>query len=147
METEEGRFLESHAGKRRVAETAWCDLRSKESAQGDSSAKRDFTDRMWRAVSEAADRRHEILVRHRIGRGVWYASVEVIHRDATHHSGQSILGIQERCASKQGAELAARRLLAENAKHFSAEMFVQPEVVCELEWEIEDDNRSKTPAE
>jgi hypothetical protein len=108
-----------------------------------NNAKNDFTDRIWRAVSEAADRRQEILARHRTGRGVWYASVEVIHWDATHHSGHSILELHERCASKKEAEEAARRLLAENAKHFSAEMSVQAEVVCDLEWDIEDDAAPK----
>jgi hypothetical protein len=41
----------------------------------------------------------------------------------------------ERCTSKKEAEEAARRLLAEHAKDFSAEVSVEARVVCELEWE------------
>ena len=55
--------------------------------------------------------------------------------DVAHHSGEAINLVHERCNSKKEAEEAARRLLAENAKHFSAEVSVEAKVVCELEWE------------
>ena len=37
--------------------------------------------------------------------------------------------------SKKEAEEAARRLLAENAKYFSAEVSIEASVVCDLEWQ------------
>ena len=43
--------------------------------------------------------------------------------------------MHERCNSKKEAEEAARQLLAENAKYFSAESSVEARVVCDLEWE------------
>jgi hypothetical protein len=39
------------------------------------NAKNDSNNAVWRAVSEAADLKQEILSRHRTGRGIWYASV------------------------------------------------------------------------
>jgi hypothetical protein len=42
--------------------------------------------------------------------------------------------VHEKCSSKKEAEEAARRLLAENAKYFSAENSVEARVVCDLEW-------------
>ena len=96
--------------------------------------KADQNSPLWRAVSEYADRRREILRRHRTGEGVWYASVEILRWDVTHHSGESVSSFQEKCSSKKEAEEAARRMLAENAKHFSAQYSVEASVVCELEW-------------
>lgn len=33
---------------------------------------------LWQGIANAADRRREILSRYRIGKDIWYASVEVI---------------------------------------------------------------------
>jgi hypothetical protein len=52
----------------------------------------------------------------------------------THHSGESVSSFHEKCNSKKEAEEAARRMLTENAKHFSAQFSVEASVVCELEW-------------
>jgi hypothetical protein len=82
--------------------------------------KADQNSPLWRAVSEYADLRREILRRHRTGEGIWYASVEILRWDVTHHSGESVSSFHEKCNSKKEAEEAARRMLAENAKHFSA---------------------------
>jgi hypothetical protein len=65
---------------------------------------------------------------------VWHATVEILRWDVTHHSGESVSSFHERYNSKKEAEEAARRMLAENAKHFSAEFSVEASVVCELEW-------------
>jgi hypothetical protein len=89
---------------------------------------------VWRGIAEAADRRREILARYRTGSGVWYASVDVIRWDNSRHTGKSESFAHERCNSKKEAEEAARRLLAENAKYFSAENSVEARVVCDLEW-------------
>jgi hypothetical protein len=97
-------------------------------------AKADQNSPLWRAVSEAAELRREILKRHRTGEGIWHATVEILRWDVTHHSGESVSSFHEKCNSKKEAEEAARRMLAENAKHFSAQFSVEASVICELEW-------------
>jgi hypothetical protein len=97
-------------------------------------AKNDLDNAVWLGIAEAADRRREILARYRTGSGVWYASVDVIRWDASRRTGRTDSFVHERCNSKKEAEEAARRLLAENAKYFSAESSVEARVVCDLEW-------------
>ncbi|OKO73193.1 hypothetical protein [Bradyrhizobium sp. AS23.2] len=99
-----------------------------------SRASKDFNDAIWLGIAGAADRRREILTRHRTGSGVWYASIDVIRWDRSKRSGETESFVHERCNSKKLAEEAARRLLVENAKYFSAETSVEARVVCELEW-------------
>ena len=96
---------------------------------------KDSLERLWLGVADAADRRREILARHRTGKGVWYASIEVTRWDPTRRSGESSEVAHEKCNSKREAEEAARRLLAENAKYFSGETSVEASVVCDLEWQ------------
>jgi hypothetical protein len=97
-------------------------------------SKNDLDNAVWRGIADAADRRREILARYRTGSGVWHASVDVIRWDNSRHSGESDCVVHEKCNSKKEAEEAARRLLAENAKYFSAESSVEARVVCDLEW-------------
>jgi hypothetical protein len=59
----------------------------------------------------------------------------VIRWDTSRHTGRTDSFVHERWNSKKEAEEAARRLLAENAKYFSAENSVEARVVCELEWD------------
>lgn len=92
---------------------------------------------LWLGIAEAAERYHEIQVRRRTGRGVWHAVVEILRWDAVQRTGEAIASFSERCESKAKAEEAARRLLTENAKHFTAETSVETEVLCELEWDEE----------
>ncbi|SFJ72732.1 hypothetical protein SAMN04487925_110243 [Bradyrhizobium sp. cf659] len=99
---------------------------------------KDDSNQLWLGVAEAADRRGEILARHRTGKGTWYASVEIIRWDASKRSGESSSIAHEKCNSKKEAEEAARKLLSENAKHFSAETSVEARVVCDLEWNSEE---------
>jgi hypothetical protein len=87
---------------------------------------------LWKAVSEAADRRLEILKRHRTGSGVWHACVDVTRWDVTRHSGETTSSFHERCNSKKEAEEAARRMLIENVRHFDASHSVETRVVCDL---------------
>jgi hypothetical protein len=99
-------------------------------------AKNDLDNPLWLGIANAADRRREILARHRTGKGVWYASVDVIRWDVSSgRAGQSESFAHERCNSKKEAEQAARRLLAEHANYFSAETSVEAHVVCDLEWQ------------
>jgi hypothetical protein len=107
-------------------------------------AKNDLDNAVWRGVADAADRRREILARYRTGSGIWHASVDVIRWDNSRHSGGSDSVAHDKCNSKKEAEEAARRLLAENAKYFSAESSVEARVVCDLEW---DDPASGADAE
>ncbi len=98
-------------------------------------AKDDLDNPVWLGVANAADRRREILARYRTGKGIWYASVDVIRWNALTRSGESEAFAHERCNSKKEAEEAARRLLAEHAKYFSAEVSIEARVVCDLEWQ------------
>jgi hypothetical protein len=107
---------------------------------------RDWDKALWQAVSDTADLRREILKRHRTGEGIWHATVEILRWDVTHHSGESTASFHERCNSKKEAEEATRRMLAENAKYFSAEFSVEASVVCKLEWYEDDEDRSESPA-
>ena len=100
-----------------------------------SLAADDFNNAVWLGVADAADRQREILARYRSGSGVWYASVDVIRWDRLRHSGEAESLVHERCDSKKEAEEAARRLLVENAKYFSAENSVEARVICDLEWD------------
>jgi hypothetical protein len=100
-----------------------------------SLASKDLDEAVWLGVAAAADRRREILARNRTGSGIWYASVDVTRWDSSQRTGQCESFVHEKCNSKKEAEEAARRLLAENAKHFSAETSVEARVVCDLEWE------------
>lgn len=95
-------------------------------------------DHIWRGIADAADRRREILARHRTGNGTWYASIDVIRWDPVRQSGESVHSIHQKCDSKKAAEEVARQLLAENAKYFSADCSVEAEVVCDLEWNDEE---------
>lgn len=98
----------------------------------------DDLNQLWLGVAEAADRRGEILARYRTGKGTWYASVEIIRWDAFRRSGESSSVAHEKCNSKKEAEEAARKLLSENAKCFSAQTSVEARVVCDLEWNSEE---------
>jgi hypothetical protein len=99
-----------------------------------SLASKDLDDAVWLGVAAAADRRKEILARNRTGSGIWYASVEVTKWDPFQRTGRCESVVHEKCNSKKEAEEVARRLLVENAKHFSAETSVEARVVCDLEW-------------
>ncbi|MBR1328718.1 MULTISPECIES: hypothetical protein [Bradyrhizobium] len=92
---------------------------------------------LWLGIAAAADRYHEIQVRRRTGRGIWYALVEILRWDAVQRTGEVIASVGERCDSKAKAEEAARRLMTENANCFTAETSVHTEVLCELEWDEE----------
>ena len=91
-------------------------------------AENDLDNAVWRGIAEAADRRRKILARYRTGSGVWYASVDVIRWDTSRHTGRTDSFVHERCNPKKEAEEAARRLLAENAKYFSAENSVEAQL-------------------
>ncbi|QOZ65965.1 hypothetical protein [Bradyrhizobium arachidis] len=92
---------------------------------------------MWLGVAEAADRCREILVRRRTGRGVWYAIVQLLKWDASRRTAETAASFHERHNSMAEAEDAARRMLAEQAKHFYSDISVEAEVLCELEWDEE----------
>lgn len=90
---------------------------------------------LYRAVAEMADQRLEILGRWRIGKGTWYALVDVIMWD-DENVGTSVGSFHEKCTGKQAAVVAARRLLAEHAKDFGEHITVEAEVMTDLEWQV-----------
>lgn len=97
-------------------------------------ASREENRKLWEGLAEGADLRREIKSRHRTGKGIWYASIDIISWDDTHHNGESVLSKEEKCGSKKDAEEAARRLLVEHAKYFSANHSLEAKVICDLEW-------------
>jgi hypothetical protein len=101
-------------------------------------AAREGNDPLWLGLAESADRRREIKARHRTGKGTWYAQVDVTSWDEAREKGQIILSKEEKCSSKEEAEKAAQRLLAEHAKYFSATHSVDASVFCDLEWTEEE---------
>jgi hypothetical protein len=88
---------------------------------------------LWLGVAEAADRMREIRARHRTGKGIWYAEIGVTAWDEARNEGRVVLSKEEKCSSKEEAEEAARRLLSEHAKYFSATHSVDASVFCDLE--------------
>lgn len=106
-------------------------------------ASREENRKLWEGLAEGADLRREIKSRHRTGKGTWYALIDVIAWDDTHHSGESALSKEEKCNSKKEAEEAARRLLVEHAKYFSANHSLEAKVICDLEWIGDDPDNPK----
>ena len=85
-------------------------------------------------VAAKADHHREIKARYRTGKGAWYADLQVWLWNEARDSSEVIEHIEERCNSKPAAIAAARRLLAENAHRFDANIIVEVEVLSELEW-------------
>lgn len=89
---------------------------------------------VWGRLADEADRIRTIKARHRTGKGYWYAVVSIWHRDSEtemHQVDQKL----ERCIGRPAAVEAARRLLAEEAKRFDADISVEAEVLTDLEVE------------
>ena len=72
----------------------------------------------------------------RNSRGRVFAAVEATQWDEDRrHSIDSTILAWEECASRDEAEVAARRLLTENAKHFRHRVSIEPNIYLEVEWE------------
>jgi transcriptional regulator with XRE-family HTH domain len=96
-------------------------------------------DPLWTGVSQAAEKRREILARHRTGRGTWFAVIEAARRDVLGKEETLSLLACQKCSSKAEAEKAVRRLLAENAKSFDDLTSIEARVACDLEWSDQTD--------
>jgi hypothetical protein len=93
---------------------------------------------LWVGLAGVADRKREILARHRNGKGSWYAVIEGFRREHASNSGEMFTIEFEKCNSLKTAEAAARRLLAKNAEHFSDVVGIEAAVYSELEWSPDD---------
>lgn len=89
---------------------------------------------LYQAMAQMADERLEILRRRRVGKGVWYALVDVIMWD-DNREGHSLGRFHEKCEGKQAAVVAARKLLAQHAGDFAENITVEAEVLTDLEWQ------------
>jgi hypothetical protein len=89
---------------------------------------------LWRGIAATAGRKREILARHRTGKGVWYAVIEGLRYEPMSRGREVFTIAFEECNSLKTAEAAARRLLVENAEHFSKCTGIEPRVYTELEW-------------
>ena len=88
----------------------------------------------FRALADDCDRRREIKARHRTGKGVWYAVVEVIRWEEEKRRGEAVASYEERCSGHKAAAEAARRLLQEHAHRFDENITVDAELFTDLEW-------------
>ncbi len=89
---------------------------------------------LWIAVSDEADRLREIKARHRTGKGIWFAVLQVWISNEDGREMRELETIEEQCDGKEAAIEAARRLLAQHAAKFSDTITVEPAVYCDLEW-------------
>jgi hypothetical protein len=94
----------------------------------------DDTNPVWAGIASLADRKREILARHRTGKGVWYAVIEGIRHGHGSEAGEIFTIACEKCNSLKSAEAATRRLLVENAEKFSNLIGLEPHVYTDLEW-------------
>ncbi|QKD01481.1 hypothetical protein [Mesorhizobium loti] len=88
---------------------------------------------LYGAIAEMSDWHLEVEKRHRTGKGVWYALLEVLRWEG--HTGDPIERFHERCESRGEAIAAARRLLALHADKFGAATTVEAETITDLEWQ------------
>jgi hypothetical protein len=140
---EEHRWTLGRAELDRIAADIWPKAKSDrmKSAQGVSARRPPLTCDARHALDEAsADlwkvshdelKEPEILRRRRVGKGVWYAVVDVIMWDDD-HVGRSLGRFHERCEGKQAPVAAARNLLGQHAKEFAENITVEAEV---LQWQ------------
>jgi hypothetical protein len=91
-------------------------------------------DPLWSGIVVAAERKREILRRHRTGKGVWYAVIEGVRSERGSNTGEIFTIDHERCDSLKAAEAAARRLLIKNAGYFCELIGIESHVYSELEW-------------
>ncbi len=96
---------------------------------------------VWLGIAKLADHYREILTRRRTGRGTWYAVLHIMRWDTIRRAAETTASFHKRCGSKAEAEEAARALLVEHAKDFSGEISIEAEVLCDLEWDAEEDVR------
>ncbi|MER9412902.1 hypothetical protein [Mesorhizobium sp. M0589] len=87
---------------------------------------------LYRAIAEMSDWHLEVEKRHRSGKGIWYAVVEILRWED--HTGEPVGRHYERCDNRDKAVSAARRLLAQHANQFSADTTVEAETITDLEW-------------
>jgi hypothetical protein len=92
------------------------------------------TNPVWAGIAALADRKREILARHRTGKGVWYAVIEGARQGRGSEAGEIFIIACEKCDSLKSAESAARRLLVANAEKFSNLISIEPHVYTDLEW-------------
>ncbi|WP_152044504.1 hypothetical protein [Aureimonas psammosilenae] len=92
---------------------------------------------LFKAVAEMADVRAEVVRRRRMKGGIWFAVLELHRRiDENSHDIEHVR--HEECKGRVAAEVAARRMLVEHAKHFSLDVSVELRIVTDLEWQLED---------
>lgn len=89
---------------------------------------------LYRAVAEMADRRLEILRRHRSGKGTWYAYVEVIRWNKVNDVGETVATYHRECDGRKAAVAAGRELLKEHADKVDYDVTVEGRIETDLEW-------------
>ena len=98
------------------------------------------SDTTWSGIAEAAEHLRAVKARHRHGKGKWFAVIEATTTPQVKSESTVIRSVAfAECASRSAAEDAARRLLAEHAKQFSACTSIEARLYCDLEWSPETD--------
>lgn len=87
---------------------------------------------LYLALGEIADWNREVLVRHRTGKGAWYAVLEVLSGNAK--SKEVVATYSELCEGRKRASEAARMLLAKHADAVTEQSTIGVEIMTDLEW-------------
>ena len=96
---------------------------------------------LWRGVADEAKKREAIRAAYRTGKGEWVAIVEVpvAATDPTMpHALQHVATVHERCATREAAIEAGRRLMAEKVEWLGAETYVEATICSALEGRPDD---------
>ena len=88
---------------------------------------------LWEGIANEADRLCAIRAVHRTGRGEWYAVIEA-YRTIKGDIVEDLIVAHEKCASRNAAVEAGKRLMTEKADWLSAEVRVEVCIWSALEW-------------
>ena len=88
---------------------------------------------IWRGVADEAKKQRAILAAHRTGKGEWYAVVEAF-LIIDSHAMETVATAHEKCATREAAVDAGKRLMAENAKWFGERTMIEVKIYSALEW-------------
>lgn len=89
---------------------------------------------LYRAVAELAEEKLEIKRRHKSGKGIWYACLDVVSLEGPHGFPEVTATYSEECEGRRAAVAAARKLLAEHVDKLTEHTSVDARVITDLEW-------------
>lgn len=90
---------------------------------------------LYGALAQMADDEIELKRRHKSGKGIWYAVIEVLQTRPEGYT-ETVRVIRERCEDRDAAVIAMRRLVAENAGLLGSDTTFAPSVITDIEWDV-----------